>query len=597
MPHRLLTFACVLSLGLPLRADPTPLASVSRPKPAPYVAPNVAELLRTGNGELRELIEHYAADRGSLFRFYDTPNSPETLRQAERFYRAWRTELDKIDFTRLSQPGRIDYVLLRNNLDHQLRGLGVSRSRLDEVRELVPFAQTILDLKEARQRVEPLDSQKAAATLVQLHRELADLSRRIESSSGERAPKKTVARRAAQTVQDLRDRLKEWFGFYNGYDPSFTWWVGGPYKELDTALDKYAGAIRQKLVGVDRGDRDTIIGDPIGRDALMAELTSEMITYTPEDLLAIADKEFAWCENEMRKASHDLGFGADWLKAVEHVKNLYVPPGRQTALILELAVEAVEFLEKHNLITVPALARDTWRMRMMTPERQRVNPFFTGGEVITVSYPTDGMTHEQKLMSMRGNNIHFARATVFHELIPGHHLQQFMSARYRPYRSVFRTPFWGEGWALYWEMLLWDLGFPKTPENRVGMLFWRMHRAARIIFSLNFHLEKMTAQEAVDFLVKRVGHERENAAAEVRRSFETDYEPLYQCAYMLGGLQFRALHQELVESGKMTNREFHDAVLKLNSMPVEMVRASLTGQSVGKDYTPRWRFYGSGPAQ
>ena len=147
------------------------------------------------------------------------------------------------------------------------------------------------------------------------------------------------------------------------------------------------------------------------------------------------------------------------------------------------------------------------------------------------------MTHEQKLMSLRGNNRHFSRATVLHELIPGHHLQGFMTDRYRPYRRVFRTPFWLEGWALYWEMTL-DKGFPRSPEDRVGFLFWRMHRCARIIFSLKFHLEQMTPQECIDFLVDRVGHERENATAEVRRSFNGDYGPLYQCAYMLGAIQF-----------------------------------------------------------
>jgi len=169
---------------------------------------------------------------------------------------------------------------------------------------------------------------------------------------------------------------------------------------------------------------------------------------------------------------------------------------------------------------VPPLARESWRMQMMTPERQLVNPFFTGGETISVSYPTNRMSHEQKMMSMRGNNIHFARATVFHELIPGHHLQGYMSARYKSYRSPFRTPFWGEGWALYWELFLWDQGFAKSPENRIGMLFWRLHRCARIIFSLSFHLGRMTPQEAIDLLVKRVGHEPENAIAEVRRSFD-----------------------------------------------------------------------------
>ena len=148
-------------------------------------------------------------------------------------------------------------------------------------------------------------------------------------------------------------------------------------------------------------------------------------------------------------------------------------------------------------------------------------------------------------MSMRGNNIPFCRATVHHEVIPGHHLQNFMSARYRPYRRAFRTPFLVEGWPLYWEMLLWDLKFPRTPEERIGMLFWRAHRCARIVFSLSFHLGKMSPQEAIDYLIQRVGHEPRNATAEVRRSVAGDYGPLYQAAYLLGGLQIRALRKEV----------------------------------------------------
>ena len=195
-------------------------------------------------------------------------------------------------------------------------------------------------------------------------------------------------------------------------------------------------------------------------------------------------------------------------------------------------------------------------------------------------------------MSMRGNNPHFSRATVHHELIPGHHLQGFMTSRYNAHRGMFSTPFWGEGWALYWEMLLWDLDFPRSPEDRIGMLFWRSHRAARIIFSLRFHLGTMTPDEAVDFLVERVGHERANAEGEVRRSVAGDYSPLYQAAYMLGGIQFRALHQDLVGSGQMTDREFHDAILHGGRMPVEMVRARLTGEPLTRDYSARWRFAG-----
>jgi uncharacterized protein (DUF885 family) len=337
------------------------------------------------------------------------------------------------------------------------------------------------------------------------------------------------------------------------------------------------------------------VGNPIGREALQSELTYEMIPYTPEELIRIAEAELAWCDAEMKKAASDMGCGDDWRAALEHVKTKFVEPGKQPKLIQELAQEAIDYLDLHHLVTVPPLCRDSWRMAMMSPERQLVNPFFTGGETISVSYPTASMSHEAKLMSMRGNNVHFSRATVFHELIPGHHLQGYMTARYKSYRGLFGTPFWGEGWALYWELLLWDRGFARSPEDRVGMLFWRMHRCARIIFSLNFHLEKMTPQECIDFLVDRVGHERDNATAEVRRSFTTSYGPLYQAAYLLGGLQLRALHRELVESGKMSDRAFHDAILKENRIPIEMARALLTKQPLARGQAPGWKFYGPIP--
>jgi uncharacterized protein (DUF885 family) len=105
----------------------------------------------------------------------------------------------------------------------------------------------------------------------------------------------------------------------------------------------------------------------------------------------------------------------------------------------------------------------------------------------------------------------------------------------------------------------------------------------------------MTPKEAIDLLVKRVGHEPENATAEVRRSFDGSYAPLYQAAYLLGGLQIYSLHKELVDSGKMTNRAFHDAILKENSIPIEMVRARLTNHKLTRDFVSNWAFYGPHP--
>ena len=61
---------------------------------------------------------------------------------------------------------------------------------------------------------------------------------------------------------------------------------------------------------------------------------------------------------------------------------------------------------------------------------------------------------------------------------------------------------------------------------------------------------------------------------------------------MMGALQFRALREELVSSGKLAEREFHDAILRGGSIPVEMVRARLTKQQLGRDYRTAWKFAG-----
>jgi uncharacterized protein (DUF885 family) len=561
--------------------------------PAATYVPAVKPLPSQTDSELRDTVERLIVDRSALARRYSDDQASERRAALTEFAHTWRTRLDQIPFDSLGQEGRIDYVLLRARLDYQAKLFEREAARQKEMSALLPFSATISRLHESRRRMENVDPREAAATLTAMAAEIDALRKSLESAPSETGgrPSRIVALRAANEAGDLKRLLDNWFKFHNGYDPLFSWWVSDPYNRVDTAVTAYVKTLRERVVGYKQGEDEPIVGDPIGRQGILEDLEAEMIPYTPEELIEIAKKEYAWCEAEMIKASREMGFGDDWRKALEKVKNLHVEPGRQPAVIRELAHEAVEFIEKRDLVTVPPLAKDIWRIEMMSPAQQKVSPFFLGGEVILVSYPTDAMEHGDKLMSMRGNNTHFSRATVQHELIPGHHLQGFMNDRYATHRRLFETPFWTEGWALYWEMLLWDLGFPRSPEDRVGMLFWRMHRTARIIFSLSFHLGTMSPQECIDFLVDRVGHERANAEGEVRRSFNGSYSPLYQVAYMIGGLQFRALHRELVASKKMTNRDFHDTILKRGEMPVELVRASLTKAPLTRDYKAAWRFY------
>ncbi|HXB09619.1 MAG TPA: DUF885 family protein [Puia sp.] len=536
--------------------------------------------------EMPDLMEHYNADQRAIGRFYAN-NLPDKRARLEALDHEYLGKLKQLDFNSLPQECKVDYILFKRDLDQRLVQSADEAFQYKKIKAYFPFADSIYAIEKLRRRGHQLNSELLAKDWFEYRKTILDWQRKLPVDS---TLDREALYEAAQVIADLKRAITSIYDFYNGYDPLFTWWMPKTYKELDDALSAYATAFKEKNSRFVAADKSGIVGQPAGREELLRQLKYEMIPYTPEELIEIANKEFAWCDKEMLKASHEMGFGDDWKAALEKVKNSYVPAGQQPEMILRLFTESVDFLKKHDLVTIPPLAEETWGMAMMSPERQLVNPFFLGGNDIIISYPTNTMEEDDRLMSMRGNNPYLSRATVHHELIAGHNLEFFSNARHRTYRN-FGSGFWTEGWSLYWELLLWDLGFPKTPEDRVGMLFWHMHRCARIIFSLNYHLGKWTPQQCIDFLVDRVGHERANAAGEVRRSFEDRYPPLYQLAYLTGGRQFYALKKELVDGGKMSYKQYHDAVMSLNAMPVEMIRAILTGVPLSKDYGTKWRFY------
>lgn len=575
--------------------------------------PDLTALVAKPSSELAEVVTRFSRDLESLERRYDSPSSPAQRTRMRQFYTGWSKRLREIDLDKLSQEGKVDYVLLNNYFKHEIFLIDRQEKLRSETTPIVPFADRLLALQDRRRDLLTVDPRASASTLAAVTGQVDSLRALFESapakpdtaagkgaSAKPTAPKvsRTVANRGAKTIDQIRATTADWYKYYNGYDPLFTWWVKDPYKKLDESLVAYAKTLRERVVGFKSSEatasgganQGPIVGDPIGAEGLKGDLAYEMIPYTPEELIAIAQREYAFSLSEAKKASREMGFGDNWKAAMEKVKETYVEPGRQPELIRDLARQAESFFAQHDWVTIPELAKEDWNMEMMSPARQRVAPFFLGGEEILVSYPTDEMSEEDKMMSLRGNNPHFSHATVFHELNPGHHLQFFMAERYNPHRQLFETPFWVEGQSLYWEMFLWDHGFQVSPEDRMGALFWRMHRSARIIFSMKFHLGQMTPEQAVQFLVDTVDFERANAEGEVRRSFSGDYSPLYQIGYMIGGLELRALHKELVDSGKMTDRAFHDAVLQGGPMPIAMVRARLANKALTRDGPEPWRF-------
>ncbi len=555
----------------------------------------------------RELIEQYAADAALLQRHWSiTGDSAKAMDREQQMLQGWRDRLGRLGFAKLSPADQIDFILCRNDLEASLMRLGDRRDDSQELTPWLPFRPIIDELTEQRVHGDPLIVEKAATALAPLAKTVTDLQNKLKAARDKKLDAKAAADkkadatalptplqalRASESADALRESLKTWFGNYSGFLPDFSWWMKQPYDEATKALEAYAKYLREEIAGVKSKDDAPLLGKAQGASNLQEQLAHEFIPYTPDELIHIAEREFTWCKTEMKKAAQDMKLGDDWKKALLRVKLQYVRPGEQESFVREEGRRAIDFVTKRDLVTVPADCAEWWGTRMLAPQEQKQIPYAAySGHDILVAYANEAMKHEDKMMSMRGNNRPFMRNVVPHELIPGHHLQSYMAARHLPYRRHFSTPFYVEGWALYWEMRLWDLGYQTTPEDRIGALFWRMHRCARIIVTLKFHLGQMKPDEMVTYLVERVGHEKFGATSEVRRFIKGDYSPLYQCGYMLGGLQLISLHKEIVAHGKMSEKQFHDTILHLGPIPIELVRASLLKQPLSADFKTSWKF-------
>jgi len=168
-------------------------------------------------------------------------------------------------------------------------------------------------------------------------------------------------------------------------------------------------------------------------------------------------------------------------------------------------------------------------------------------------------------------------ATLLHEAVPGHHLQNARAMELGDLPRFRRTAWYvayGEGWALYAERLGYEMGFYKEPENRFGALSAEMLRACRLVVDTGLHAKGWTREQVIGYLVDNAGLHEGFAIAEADRYIVWPGQAL---GYKIGELRIRALRAraEKALGGRFDIRRFHNALLDDGPLPLTVLEARI----------------------
>ena len=141
----LLTCAVLPNRGTAQRSVSSKGTNRAEGKTAAQRTPMTKPAASAGDSAVQAIIERYSVDLGALDQFYNIDFAADRLDRLEKLAQTTQAQLKTVDFNTLSQTGRVDYLLLQNNLDHETRQLGHQQTRDKETSAVLPFAPTIVE--------------------------------------------------------------------------------------------------------------------------------------------------------------------------------------------------------------------------------------------------------------------------------------------------------------------------------------------------------------------------------------------------------------------------------------------------------------------
>ncbi|MFI5243533.1 MAG: DUF885 domain-containing protein, partial [Gemmatimonadales bacterium] len=163
-------------------------------------------------------------------------------------------------------------------------------------------------------------------------------------------------------------------------------------------------------------------------------------------------------------------------------------------------------------------------------------------------------------------------STALHEGVPGHHLQMSIGNQLDSIpRRVLSTPAAREGWALYCESLMAEMGFLDSAAERFFQAHHLLWRAVRVILDVSLHTKGMSMEDAAARLREELGFERHIAEAEAKRYCAY---PTYQLCYAVGRRDILALREDLrrARADEFSLASFHEELLRYGALPTALAR-------------------------
>lgn len=170
-----------------------------------------------------------------------------------------------------------------------------------------------------------------------------------------------------------------------------------------------------------------------------------------------------------------------------------------------------------------------------------------------------------------------SESTVFHETLPGHHLQIAVALQNKNIHPIGRYLYisgYGEGWALYAERLADEMKLFSGDVDRLGMLANQSFRAARLVVDSGIHAFGWSRQQAIDYLLAHSTLNANEAASEIDRYIVW---PGQATAYMLGRIEIAAAREEAQKTAgaRFDIKTFHDRVLEDGTVPLPFLREKI----------------------